>query len=407
MKILQLTNKIPYPPSDGGVIAVLSLAIGLANLGHQVYSLSMRTLKHSFDITEIPAEFSEKIKFISVDVPAKISKLGLVQNYLLSDKPYTATRFISEDYSLKLIDLLKKNSFDIIQLEGLYLAPYIALIKQHTNAPIIMRAHNVEHEIWERVRGNTTSIVKKLYLKSLNRKLKKFEISYLNDYDYLLPITERDGEQFKKLGYKKKYFTLATGIDTKRYNYNLDNVEYPSLFHLGSLDWEPNLEGLRWFLTKIWPSILKKQQSIKFYIAGRNASKETIKYFKTFKNVIFDGEVTDANSYIDSKAIMIVPLLSGSGMRIKIIEGMAMAKAIVSTKVGIEGIPAKNGQEILIAEDPQQFIDKTIRLIEDSAFFNKISENARKFIVAKFDNNTIVKALTKQYENLIKNKNTY
>ena len=402
MKILQLTNKTPYPPSDGGSIAVLSLAVGLADLGHEVSLLSMKTLKHSFEIDEIPSEFSDKINFYSVDVPAKISKLSLLHNYLLSDQPYTASRFISEDYSLKLIDILSKNKFDIIQLEGLYLAPYIALIKRHTKAPIVMRAHNVEHEIWERVRANTSNKIKKLYLRNLNRKLKKFELSYLKDYDFLLPITERDGQRFCKLGYKKKYYTLVTGIDIERYNYNSNTTEYPSLFHLGSLDWEPNLEGLRWFLTEIWPDILKEEKDIKFHIAGRNASSEIIKYLKSFKNVIYDGEVLDANSYINSKAIMLVPLLSGSGMRIKIIEGMALAKAIVSTTIGAEGILAKDGEEMLIAKNKEEFLEKTLQLIQDREFYMKISKNARSFIENEFDNSRIVSHLIKQYESLIK-----
>ncbi len=404
MKILQLTNKVPYPPSDGGVIAVLSLAIGLADLGNDVTLLSMNTLKHNFNINKIPSEFSDKINFVSVKVPAKISSIGLLQNYLFSDKPYTATRFVSSDYSLKIIELLNQNEYDIIQLEGLYLAPYIDLIKRHTKAPIVMRAHNVEHEIWERVKENTNHKLKKIYLKNLNRKLKKFELSFLNDYDLLLPITDRDGVKFKELGYKKEPYTLVTGIDASRYISNSSLCQYPSLFHLGSLDWEPNLEGLRWFLQEVWPSILQKQSDIKFHIAGRNASQEIISYLKSFKNIVFDGEVDDANAYINSKSIMIVPLLSGSGMRIKILEGLALAKAIVSTEVGVEGISAENGKEIMIAEDSQSFIKKTIELIENKSLYEQMTVDARGFILREFDNKTIVKGLVTEYEKLLKNK---
>jgi glycosyltransferase involved in cell wall biosynthesis len=402
MKILQLTNKIPYPPSDGGVIAVLSLALGLAGLDHQVTILSMSTLKHNYEVDDIPEEFSKKINFVTVDVPAKISSLGLLQNFLFSNKPYTATRFISIDYSLKLIELLSQESFDIIQLEGLYLAPYINLIKRHTNAPIVMRAHNVEHEIWERVKVNTNNQIKKIYLRNLNRKLKKFELSFLNDYDLLLPITDRDGEQFKKLGYKGGLYTLPTGIEAQRYQYNLSETEYPSIFHLGSLDWEPNLEGLRWFLNEVWPKVLKQNNAIKFYIAGRNASESLIKYFQDQTNVVFHGEVSDANSYINSKAIMIVPLLSGSGMRIKVIEGLALAKAIVSTKIGMEGISAKNGKDMLIADEPELFAKHLLELISDKNKYLTIAHNARAFVEREFDNQTIVKGLIENYQKLIK-----
>lgn len=401
MKILQLTNKIPYPPSDGGAIAVLSLAVGLADLGNQVTNLSMKTLKHSFDIKEIPSEFSNKIEFLSVDVPAKISKLGLLQNYLLSNKPYTATRFISEDYSLKLIELLDHNTYDIIQLEGLYLSPYISLIRRHSKAPIVMRAHNVEHEIWERVKENTSNKIKKVYLKNLNKKLKEFELSFLDDYDLLLPITERDGLRFKELNYKNKIYTLVTGIDSSRYTFDKEKTEYPSLFHLGSLDWEPNIEGLKWFLQSVWPSVLKQVPTAKFYIAGRNASESTIKFLKSFKNVFYDGEVEDANKYINSKAIMLVPLLSGSGMRIKIIEGMALSKAIVSTKVGVEGIHAVDNKDLMIAANEQEFIDKVILLLNNEELYQQISSNARDFISREFDNKNIVQGLVNEYKKIL------
>ncbi len=390
MKILQLTNKVPYPPSDGGVIAVLSLSLGLANLGHEVTVLSMTTEKHNFDVTQIPEEFSAKICFESVKVPANITPIGLVTNYLFSKMPYTASRFISKNYADKLSDLLKSKEYDIIQLEGLYLAPYIHLIKQLSTAPIVMRAHNIENEIWERVRENTSNPLKKIYLKNLNRKLKKFESQFLSDYDLLLPITHRDGEQFRKLGYQNELYTLPTGIESVRYKPDSRLTEYPSVFHLGSLDWEPNLEGLKWFLEQVWSKVIEKAPDLKFFIAGRNASESTKKYFQNYPNVIFDGEVEDANGYINSKAIMIVPLLSGSGMRIKVIEGMALSKAIVSTSIGMEGIDVENNKDAIITDHPQDFAT--------------MCENARLFIEENFDNTNIVSKLCNVYQKTQKAK---
>ncbi len=401
MKILQLTNKVPYPPSDGGVIAVLSLAVGLADAGHEVTVLSMRTQKHAFSTQDIPDEFSRKIRFESVDVPANITPLGLISNYLFSETPYTASRFISKDYENRLSELLKAESYDIIQLEGLYLSPYIQLIKQYSKAPIVMRSHNVEHEIWERVKENTGNPIKKIYLKNLNRKLKKFEARFLPDYDLLLPITERDGQQFKRLGYNGLLHVLPTGIDSPRYQYDHQKTEHPSLFHLGSLDWEPNLEGLRWFLTEVWHLVLEQQPELKFYIAGRNASEAVEKELCQYPNVVFDGEVADANSYINSKSIMIVPLLSGGGMRIKIIEGMALAKAIVSTSVGIEGITVKNKQEAMVADQPKTFANSILELTNNKEKFKTMGLNARQFIEENFDNTTIVNKLCGAYENVV------
>lgn len=404
MEILQLSNKIPYPHSDGGVIAMLSLAIGLADWGHTVTNLSMSTLKHHYKVENIPSEFSDKIKFISVNVPAEITAIGALRNYLFSTKPYTATRFISPDYSQELIRLLKENQYDIIQLEGLYLAPYIALIKQYTKARIVMRAHNIEHEIWQRVGDNTKNKFKKIYLRNLNKRLKQFELSFFDDYDLLLPITQRDASKFKDLGFNKTIYTLPTGIDIQRYNPEPELCKYPSLFHLGSLDWEPNIEGLRWFLSEIWPQILKTEPLLQFFVAGRNASTDFIKYIQSFKNVIYDGEVEDANQYINSKSIMIVPLRSGSGMRIKILEGLALSKVIVSTQIGAEGITAKDGQEIVIADDVPAFVEKIISLVRDANLYNAIKQNAREYIMREFDNRKIVKNLIEKYQNIVNKK---
>ncbi len=401
MKVLQLTNKIPYPPSDGGVIAVLSLSLGLANLGHEVTVLSMTTEKHNFDVAQIPEEFSSKIRFESVKVAANITPIGLITNYLFSKTPYTASRFISQKYADKLSELLKSTHYDIIQLEGLYLAPYIKNIKNTSTAPIVMRAHNVENEIWERVRENTGNPLKKIYLKNLNRKLKKFESRFLTDYDLLLPITDRDGKRFRELGYSNASYTLPTGIESVRYQHDTRLTEYPSVFHLGSLDWEPNLEGLKWFLDNAWSIVIKKMPDLKFFIAGRNASEATRKYFKNYPNVIFDGEVENANAYINSKAIMIVPLLSGSGMRIKIIEGMALSKAIVSTTIGMEGINVENGKDAILTDSPQDFAEAITDLCSHRDKYDAMCQNARNFIDANFDNTTIVKKLCKVYQNII------
>jgi len=401
LKILQLTNKIPYPPADGGAIAVLSLSVGLADLGHRVTILAMNTLKHNCKIEEIPEEFTSKIKFVSVDVPAKISPLGLLQNFLFSDKPYTATRFIAPQFSNAIEHLLLDETFDVIQLEGLYLAPYIPLIRKHSKAIVAMRAHNVEHEIWERVKANTDSSLKRFYLQDLNRKLKKFEISFFDDYDILLPITQRDGKQFRSLGYRHELYTLPTGIDAQRYISDQTNTEFPGIFHLGSLDWEPNIEGLRWFLSEVWPKVLSQNDRLKLHIAGRNASEKLKDFFSVQANVIFEGEVADANAYINSKSIMIVPLLSGSGMRIKVIEGMALTKAIVSTSVGCEGITAIDGKDMMIADKPELFAEKLLALAQDKNLCQSISLNARLYIEQTFDNHSIVSRLVQKYTDFI------
>ncbi|MCK4663493.1 MAG: glycosyltransferase family 4 protein [Bacteroidales bacterium] len=397
MKILQLCNKMPYPAKDGGAIASLSLSQGFADAGHCVTILAMNTSKHYFDVNKIPKELTDKIKFISVDIDTKIKPLHLILNLLFSKLPYNAKRFYSKQYLIKLTKLLKEENFDIVQLEGLYLSFYIPIIRKYSNATISFRAHNIEHEIWERTVQQQKNIVKKYYFKILAKRIKTFEFSQLNKYDLLIPITKRDENIFNKLGNIKPSLTCPTGINYKKMSFENHNIEFPSLFHIGSLDWIPNTEGLLWFINNVWFKIKNKYPEINFYIAGRNAPDWFINKIKDSK-IEFLGEIEDAYKFMNTKAIMIVPLLSGSGMRIKIIEGMALGKTIVTTSIGIEGIDANHKKNILIANSTKEFIDTIEELINNKDFFIEIGINAKEFIKKHFDNFAISKSLLEFYK---------
>jgi len=399
MRILQLANKVPWPPKDGEAIAILTLSKGFFLHGHQVTVLAMNTDEHHIEKEEIPEHLAAEIDFHLVNVPGRNSLIKRLQNLFLSDLPLHAERCISERYSEALAQLLTENQFDIIQLEGLYLCPYIPVIRKYSNALISYRAHNIEHEIWEHT-DQIGGIWRFLYLRRLVRRLKKFELSFLNKYDVLISITERDGYIFDSLGNRKPRHTSQTGIHLSSLIPTAKNLEYPSLFHIGALDWPPSQEGLLWFLNSCWPAIREKHPNLKFYIAGRNVPAWIESRFKS-DQVIFLGEVEDAYTFMNSKAIMVVPLHSGTGMRIKIIEGMALGKAIVSTSVGCEGIPAIDHENVLIADKPEAFIAAVDQLLSNKSLFNLLCKNSVDFIRSRFDNLAIVGALIDFYKEQI------
>jgi glycosyltransferase involved in cell wall biosynthesis len=396
MKILQVTNKVPYPVKDGGAIACMNLARGFSLLGHDVTILAMNTIKHHITLIEIPESVKELAEFKLVNVPAKISPVSALLNLLFSRKPYNATRFISNDFSIELKKVLQGNEFDVIQLEGLYVCPYIPVIREYSKALVIYRAHNIEHEIWSRTAVMAHGL-EKWYLKDLSRRIKHFEVQILNKYDLLVPITGRDGAILNKLGNKKPMHVSQTGIDSSVLIPNSKNLKHPTLFHIGSLEWSPNQEGLIWFFENCWDAIHEKYPDLQFFIAGRNAPPWFQKMIN-LPNVVFKGEVVDAYEFMNSKSIMVVPLFSGSGMRIKIIEGMALGKPIVTTSVGTEGISTTSGVNIVITEDAAGFVESISRLIEDREFFNKIGKNAIEYIHENFDNLSSAGSLIEFYK---------
>ncbi len=396
MRILQLMNKVPWPPKDGGAIACLNMTKGFSMLGHEVTVLSMNTSKHHIRIKDMPADVRSKADFRLVEVPASISWLEATLNLLFSRLPYNAQRFISDEFSHELAKVLAEKSFDVIQLEGLYLCPYIPVIRKYSKALIAYRAHNIEYEIWERTATLSEGFRSK-YLRNLSKRIKRFEVSYLNSYDLLVPITDRDGIILDKLGNTKPRHTSQTGIDFASLVPTARKLEFPSLFHIGALDWAPNQEGLIWFFNQCWPKIHQENPELKFYLAGRNAPEWFERIIKQ-EGVVYLGEINDAYDFINSKAVMVVPLFSGSGMRIKIIEGMALGKPIVTTDIGTEGIPTENGKNILIANDADKFTDAINQLINDRDLANRIGKSAIGFIQEKFDNLSQAEALIEFYK---------
>jgi len=354
MKVLFLCKKFPYPLKDGESIAVSNLCKELKAMGCDITLLCMNTSKHYMDPSALPPEYNYFTKIHSVDLDNSIKPWQAIASIVSGDS-YHIRRFKSGLFSTKLIQILNEEEFDIIQLETLYLAPYVETIRRHSKARIVMRAHNVEHEIWERITENTGSNLKKWYLGYLTRKLRQYEIDQFPVYDYLVTLTERDLHQFRAKGYKNGASAAPIGFDPNLYPYSQPKFgKEMSLCFIGSLDWMPNMEGLEWFLNNCWPQIHKKWPKISFHIAGRNTPMSLLN--SKFQGVTVHGEVADAAEFISKHSAMIVPLFSGSGMRVKIVEGMVMGKVIITTSLGKEGIDGQDKEHLLLANDAKGFM---------------------------------------------------
>ncbi|GLR17412.1 glycosyltransferase family 4 protein [Portibacter lacus] len=400
MKILQLCKKFPYPLKDGETIAVTYLSKALYELGCEITLLCMNTSKHHTDVANIPDNYNHYKDIHFVDIDNSITPFGAFTN-LFRKESYHVSRFISDEFKTAIIDILSKEEFDVIQLETLYLAPYVDLIREHTNAIITMRAHNVEHEIWERITKNTTFFPKKIYLNYLTKKLKKFELDNLNAYDYLIAVTKKDLKTFKELGYKNGAIASPIGIETKSYKIKPTAARENefSLCFIGSLDWRPNTEGLDWFLQEVWPSMHVKFPNLKLHIAGRNTPYSIMSL--NLPNVIIHGEVESAIGFLGEHTALVVPLFSGSGMRVKILEGMALGNVVITTRLGLEGIDAKHGEEVLIADTTDAFINCVEQCINDEKLVERISENAIEFVANTYDNIDNAKELLDTYKELM------
>ena len=380
MKILSLANKVPFPRKDGGAIGILNILEGYADNGHSVTMLAMNTPKHHITENEIPDGLTSKIKFTLVNVDTGIKLLPLLFNWLFSQKAYILERFISSQFRNELIDILQEESFDFVQLEGLYLCHYIPVIRKYSQARVILRAHNVEHEIWERT-AQVAIGFKRLYLKNMTYRLRKAEIGFLNQYDILSTVTERDKEKLIQLGNRKPAIVMQPGFHINESPVHEINSPL-SVGFLGALDWIPNQIGLIWFIENCWPQIHTAHPDITFFVAGRNAPTNFSKHLNQ-PGIQFLGEIDNSHDFLLNRSILIVPLLSGSGVRVKILEGFSLGKAIVTTSIGAEGIPVQQEKELIIADSPETFTKAVIQLLESPKQITQLGKEAFRFA---FDN---------------------
>lgn len=404
MNVLLICNKSPWPLKEGGPIAMNMVIEGLHRAGHQVRVLAVNSYKYHVDPAQIPGEFKEKCGIELVDVDLRVKPVSAFLN-LFTGKSYHVQRFESASFRKALIRILKTGSFDIVQLETLFVCPYIPVIRKYSTAKIILRAHNIEHLIWERLADETGNRLKRWYIRHLASTLKEYEHTIIRQVDGIAAITLKDADYFTNVlnsaGVNQSaipVIDIPFGLDIGIYSLPAGKTNPVSLFSIGSMNWMPNEEGVKWFLENVWPGIREQYPSLTYYLAGRSMP-DWMRQLK-MPGVEVLGEVEDAHEFIRDHSVMIVPLFSGSGIRIKIIEGMALGKTIISTSLGAEGISYINGENILIANTPCEFFDMISLCCEDPGRRQMIGRNARELIEREYDRDAITHRLISFYQHL-------
>jgi len=413
LRVLILCVRFPYPPKDGGSIAMFNMIEALHDHGHEVTVVAMNTSKHYVHVRNLPDEVLEMAEFHAVDIDTSPNRIDALANLLFSRKSYHVQRFDSRGFRTALSGILKDREFDIIQLETLYMASYLDIIRKHQEqACVLLRAHNVEHEIWNRKAGNEEAPWRKYYFEITAERIKAFETGVFqnNHLDAIITVSQRDEKQIKKAGAKVKLKTVPIGINLEKLPINdLYETDTPaanrkecSLFYIGALDWMPNVEGLDWFLRHVWPKVQQRYPYTVFRIAGRNMPPK----YRTLRQRQIEvlGEVENAYQFMTENDIMVVPLFTGSGMRVKIIEGMALKRPIVATRIAVEGIDPEHGKHMFLGDDERAFVKYLSILIEKPEMRTLIGNQAGELIRKKFDNKKIVGDLIDFYSSLKKSR---
>ena len=393
MKILILAKQCPYPLDDGASIAIHMLSKGLVAAGATVDLLAFNTTKHTYNGDLDISELSHYNSIQLIPLNNRPSVIGAALN-MMTKESYHVSRYRSSEMERRLSTILPEQSYDFVQIESSHLLIYYDLISRYHSGKIVLRAHNVEHQIWRRYQAQLeNSIVSKYHHIQANR-LHDIEEQYAAKLDGILTVSEVDKVYFSQRN--QRSFTIPIGLDMPSAGEQLRKTSSPTFGFIGSMDWSPNIEGLRWLFDKV---IARSDSAFRMVLAGRNfeAAKLAI---PSEGNIKILGEIEDVSEFWNQIDVLMVPLFSGSGTRVKIIEAFTHQKLVLTTSIGIEGIPANDGEHAVIRDREDDWARAIDKIIDDWPAYNELQRNGRKLAEKHYEYRQVGKAAMEIYQQL-------
>ena len=393
MKVLVIGNRVPWPLKDGGAIASYNMLLGLSQLGIEIHFVSLNTNKHYVDQASIQNAFGFCKSVHTFDIDTSLSPLKAFVN-LLSKQSYHIERFTHQGFTQLIQSILDKEAFDLIHFESLFTTQYRQWIR--TDLPCIYRGHNIEYKIWELLSDHSSNPLKKWYLRLLARRLKSFETNIAQLFESVVCISPIDLNDVQTWELKGHLTQLPGGIVYQAKAFKTPNDK---LYHLGYMNWLPNQQAMQWFHDEVWPIVTAKFPKAEFFMAGKSMPLQFFNWQDKQFNVT--GEVDSAKGFTEDKGILLVPLNSGSGIRMKTIEAMMEGKAVVTTQLGANGLLIEHGRDCLIAQDAESFADAVVSLISNADLRHQIAIQGQATAMAHYENTQVSKQWEKLYQALI------
>jgi polysaccharide biosynthesis protein PslH len=388
--VLILCNRVPYPLKDGGALAMHATIKGWFDTGRPVYVLAMNTSRHRVAESSLPALYHQLAGFRMIEVSSDVRLWPALRNFLFSSIPEHAQRFDIPAFATAVADMIREINPGLIQFESIYLAGYLPAIRKQSDALMVQRLHNIEYDVWNRLADETGNPIKAFYLRDLAERIRHYERQVWDDFDLLLPITHSDAQYIIATGCTTPVHTTPFGIEMDHLPEHHPVTPWTA-YHLGAMDWLPNQEAMQWLQKDIWPEIRQKSPGFECYIAGRNMPES---FFRLQGNGLHcAGEVPDAQAFIADKKILLVPLRSGSGIRVKTLEAMATGKIVISTAIGIQGIEARDGEHYIQANNAMEFADAVHWCLQHPDEAEAIATHARELLHNHYDQRTIMQQL--------------
>ncbi|MGE3513169.1 MAG: glycosyltransferase family 4 protein [Vicinamibacterales bacterium] len=381
MRILFLTETVPYPLDSGGRIKTYYTLQALSSV-HEVHC-------HAFIRETAQAVAQEPLQRVAASltlhlVPRSVGREMLFAvKSLLTGAPYTVVRHFDPSVMRTLEAATREKRFDAVYCDHLSMMTYglrLAL-------PILHDAHNVEHEIVRRFAGTARGL-RRIAAELEWRYVRRYEGRVYSRCSLIYAVSEVDARQIRAMGGPApRIAVVPIAVDAQSPVPATPWRNGPEVLFVGALNWPPNRDAVQYLINEIWPLVLSRMPSARLTVVGRGALDSTS------PNVTFTGWVEDVAPYFAAARVLAVPIRSGSGLRVKILESLARGVPVVATSVGMEGIAARSGEHLIVADDSQSFADGLVRTLQDDGLVRQLSIEGRCLAAERYDRSVIARQL--------------
>ena len=403
MRILFLSHFIPHPPTGGASLRNFNLIKQLA-CGNELHLLTFTqtnrhpTTEHIERSRQALASYCRQIEI--VDVPSDRSRLrwcALLALNAFAPQPYSAWRFRSRRM-LEAIDWhLDRFRYDLVHVDTIALAGYLPHLR---GLPAVLNHHNVESALLLRRAATERNPAVRAYIALQGWKLRRAETRALTAFDGNIAVSALDKAELSARAPTANITVIPNGTDTRFFRPQPADESGPSLVFAGTMAWYPNADAMEFFARKIWPLIKRRVPGVTMNLIGASPPAEVRRLGERDPSFRVLGFVDDVRPYIAQAAVYVVPIRVGGGTRLKILDAMAMGKAIVSHPIGAEGLDLAQDKEILIAAEPERFAQQVVALLHDRSRRQQLARAARARAVASYAWDRIAPRLERCYRDV-------
>jgi glycosyltransferase involved in cell wall biosynthesis len=394
MKVLLLTQVLPYPPDSGPKVKTWNVLKYLAQ-HHEVTLISFVRGDQSDEVRALE-NYCRAVYTVPIQ-RGPLRDAWYMGLSFLTGQPFLMIR---DDRSAmrQLVDrVAAETRFDVAHADQLNMAQYAARVP---GARKVIDAHNALWLLYKRLAETMKPGPKRWLLERDWRLLKQYEGQLCREFEAVLAVSEEDKTALEEAaGQPLNLSVIPIAVDTDEVTLVTRQVEANHILHIGTMYWPPNIDGIKWFIDQVYPHIRAKQPHIVFDVVGARPPQELLDLNHNGSGINVTGYVDDPTPYLELARVMVVPLRAGGGMRVKILNALAQGLSIVSTTIGCEGIAVESGRHLLIADTPEAFAQATLRLLEDHRLANELGQNGRCLIQTTYDYRAACRPLEEIYRN--------